>query len=200
MRRLLLAVAVILFGSLFARVASAQDTFQVFGGYSYLRPSLTVSETSGACPVGTLPPCPPPTVAMIGSHPNLNGWELSGTYNAYKWIGITADFSGHYGTAQGASVHLQTYMFGPQIRLPGPVSPFAHVLLGGAHENIGENDSLGISSASASAFAAAVGVGIDIKVAPFVSFRPIQLDYLVTRFGSTTQNQPRASAGVVFHF
>jgi hypothetical protein len=45
-----------------------------------------------------------------------------------------------------------------------------------------------------------VGVGIDLKVAPFISVRPIQFDYLVTRFNSGTQNQPRISAGVVLHF
>jgi hypothetical protein len=139
-------------------------------------------------------------VTTIGTHPNLNGWELSGTYNANRWLGATADFSGHYGSVLGSSVHLQTYLFGPQIRLPGPVSPFAHVLFGSAHETLGGNANLGISSGSASAFAAAVGAGIDIKVAPFLSFRAIQLDYLVTRFGSATQNQPRVSAGLVLRF
>jgi hypothetical protein len=193
MRRLLLAVAVICFSSLFTSVASAQDTFQVFGGYSYLRPTVAV-ETTILCPG---PPCP---VTTTNYHPNLNGWELSGTYNAHKWFGLTADFSGHYGTVQGSSDHVQTYLFGPQVHLPGPVSPFAHVLVGGAHETIGANGTIPVIPGSANAFAAAVGAGIDIKVVSFVSFRPIQLDYLVTRFGSATQNQPRASAGVVFHF
>jgi hypothetical protein len=200
MRKLLWVLVVLSLSFFFASVAHAQDTVEVFGGYSYLRPSVTLSETSEVCPVGVLPPCPPPIVTMIGTHPNLNGWELSGAFYPNKWLGAVADFSGHYGTAQGSSVHLQTYLFGPQIRLPGPVSPFAHVLIGGAHETLGQNANLGISSASASAFAAAVGAGIDIKVAPFASLRAIQLDYLVTRFGSTTQNQPRASAGVVLHF
>ena len=193
MRRLLLAVAVICFGSLFASVASAQDTFQVFGGYSYLRQTVAVESTI-LCPG---PPCP---VTTANYHPNLNGWELSGTYNAYKWFGLTADFSGHYGTVQGSSDHVQTYLFGPQVHLPGPVSPFAHVLIGGAHETIGANETTPVIPVSGNAFDVAVGAGIDIQVASFVSLRPIQLDYLVTRFGSSTQNQPRASAGVVFHF
>jgi hypothetical protein len=195
MRRLLLAFAVICFGSLFASAASAQDTFQVFGGYSYLRQSLALTEAP-ACGCSNV-------LLATTANPNLNGWEISGTYNAYKWLGVTADFSGHYGTVQGSSDHLQTYMFGPQVHLPGPVSPFAHVLLGGAHETVGSGGGISgyaINPISANAFAVAVGAGIDIKVAPFVSFRPIQLDYLVTRFGSATQNQPRASAGVVFHF
>jgi opacity protein-like surface antigen len=182
---------------LFTAAVQAQDSFQLFGGYSYLRPSVAVTENlyPPSCPVGV--PCVP---VVVGTHPNLNGWELSGTYNAYKWLGATADFSGHYGSVLGSSVHLQTFLFGPQIRFPGRVSPFAHVLFGGAHESLGGNSSLAISSGSASAFAVAVGAGIDIKVAHFVSLRAIQLDYLMTRFGSATQNQPRVSAGVVFHF
>jgi hypothetical protein len=50
---------------------------------------------------------------------------------------------------------------------------------------------------SVNAFATAFGVGIDIKVAPFIALRPIQIDYLITRFNSSTQNQPRVSAGLV---
>jgi hypothetical protein len=192
MRKLLSALMALSFSFLFTSVAHAQDTVEVFGGYSYLRPPVNFVEPL-PCPIGSVTPC-----GVISGHPNLSGWELSGTYNAYKWLGATADFSGHYGTVQGSSIHSQTYLFGLQIHLPGPVSPFAHVLIGGAHETLGGNSNL--SSASASAFADAVGAGIDIKVAHFVSFRAIQLDYLMTRFGSATQNQPRVSAGVVLRF
>jgi hypothetical protein len=200
MRQILLALTLLSFSSFFAAPAQAQDTFQLFGGYSYLRPPITLTEAGGACPVGIIPPCPPPTGLAVGTHPNLNGLELSGTYNAFKWLGATADFSGDYGSSLGSSVHLQTFLFGPQVRLPRSVSPFAHVLFGGAHESLGGNSSLSISSGSASAFAVAVGAGIDLEVVKFVSLRAIQLDYLVTRFGSATQNQPRVSAGVVLHF
>lgn len=200
MRKLLWALMVLYFSFFFTSVARAQDTVELFGGYSYLRPSVAVTETQypPVCPIGILPPCGP-IIQTIGTHPNLNGWEFSGAYYLRGWLGAAADFSGHYGTTRGSSVHFQTYLFGPQIRLPGPVSPFAHVLIGGAHESVGGNSPL-INPASASAFAAAVGAGIDIKVAPFASLRAIQLDYLVTRFGSATQNQPRASAGFVLHF
>lgn len=194
MRKFLLIITAVCLSFCFARAADAQDTVQIFGGYSYLRPTLGL-QTFGVCPVGLLPPCP---IVTLDSHPNLNGWELSGTYNAFKWLGATADFSGHYGTDQGATVHYQTYLFGPQVHLPGPVSPFAHLLIGAAHETIGGSST--ISPASATAFAVAAGAGIDLHVAPFLSLRPIQLDYLVTRFGSATQNQVRASAGLVVHF
>jgi hypothetical protein len=45
-----------------------------------------------------------------------------------------------------------------------------------------------------------MGGGIDIKALPFVAIRVVQVDYVLTRFDGQTQNQPRVSAGVVFHF
>lgn len=197
MRKGLFFVAAFFFSWFSVSSARAQDTIQIFGGYSYLRPSVTV-ESFQACPVGVTPPCVG-NPGALNTHPNLNGWELSGTWNVHGWLGATADFSGHYGTDQGSSVHYQTYLFGPQVHLPGPVSPFAHVLVGGAHESISTGSGSAIA-ASANAFAVAAGAGIDIHAAPFASVRVIQIDYLVTRFGSATQNQPRVSAGIVLHF
>ena len=195
MRKLPLLLVPLLFNLLFAIASNAQDKIELFGGYSYLRPAVSLSQAI-VCPVGILPPCP---VITTTTHLNLNGWELSGTFYAGRWIGLTADFSGHYGSTQGVSTHLQTYLFGPQVRVPGKVSPFAHVLFGGAHEFLGAAPGL-VNSGTTSAFAAAAGAGIDIKVAPFLSFRPIQMDYLLTRFGSSTQSQPRVTAGVLLRF
>ena len=181
MRKLLLLVAALCLAGAVPRAAHAQ--VELFGGYSYMRPSATYLE----CPPGLLPA----GCSTVTAHPNLNGWEVTGVYNAYHGIGIAADFTGEYGKVNGVSTHINTYLFGPQVRLHTPVSPFAHALVGVAHENFGgAND----------AFAAALGAGVDIGVGPFVSLRPIQLDYLVTRFGSGTQSQPRASAGIVIHF
>lgn len=177
---------------LFAAKANAQ--VQIFGGYSYVRTTVNVETGIGVtCPIGVQ--CVPGTTE---THPNLNGWELAGTYNAFKFFGVTADFSGNYGTVQGSPLHVQTFLFGPQIHFPGRVSPFVHALFGGAHESLGAVP--GSVSSSENAFATALGGGIDIKVLPLISLRLIQVDDLVTRFGSGTQNQPRISAGIVIHF
>ncbi len=191
----------------------AQDKFVVFGGYSYLRPPVSVEQTF----VCTGPVCPlqpgvvvPPSI--LTNRQNLNGWELSATYRFLPFLGLAADFSGHYGSAiSGFSsrTHQQTYLFGPQVSLPSRVSPFAHVLFGATHQSVSaslgpivpvEGGQLAILSTSGSAFAAALGAGIDLKLLPHIWIRPIQIDYLVTRLRSSTQNQPRVSAGVVFHF
>ncbi|HTU36282.1 MAG TPA: hypothetical protein VMF66_20955 [Candidatus Acidoferrum sp.] len=183
MRYFLIVLGAVCLTGFVPRAAQAQ--VELFGGYSYMRPSVPL--TTAVCPGLGL--C---STSTSTDHPNLNGWELTGVYNAYHWIGVAADFTGEYGSVDGLSTHINTYLFGPQVRLHTPVSPFAHALFGVAHETVAGTES--------SAFAAAVGAGIDIRVAPFVSFRPIQLDYLVTRFGSGTQSQPRASAGIMLHF
>lgn len=191
MRKSLLIFAGLCLCFLCASTTHAQ--VQIFGGYSYVRPTVTIQQPAITCPIGMT--CPPTSAT---THPNLNGWEVSGTYNFFKVLGLTADFGGNYGNIQGSPLHVNTYLFGPQIHFPGPVSPFAHVLIGEAHETVGGNGA--VLASSDNAFATAVGGGIDIKTVPFLSLRVIQIDYLVTRFGSKTQNQPRASAGIVIHF
>jgi opacity protein-like surface antigen len=110
-------------------------------------------------------------------------YEFSATYKFLPFVGITADFSGHYGTVTGSSsVHVQTYLFGPELALPAKVSPFVHALFGVAHQAIGAGTStsngvpVDVFSASDNAFATALGAGIDLHIAPFLSFRAIQLD------------------------
>lgn len=194
MRKFLLVIAAVCISSIFAGPARAQ--VEVFGGYSFVHPSVTYTQSPALC---GLPPCPPTTV--VTSHPNLSGWELTGVYNFYHWAGLAADFGANYGNVRGATTHFHSYLFGPQIRMPGPISPFAHALVGVANQSIGglTNDGFFITPISPTSFAAALGAGIDLKLVPFVSVRAIQLDYLVTDFNGA-HRQLRASVGVVFHF
>ncbi len=150
--------------------AHAQDKVEIFGGYSYLRLDLS--------------PAP--------SSVNLNGWEASGQYKVTSWLGGVADFSGDYGSIAGVGTQFHTFLFGPQISWPARVSPFAHVLVGGAHISGG--------GASDTAFASALGGGIDAKITDRFYWRLIQGDYLLSRFGDHTQNNARISSGIVFRF
>jgi hypothetical protein len=154
---------------LFAVSAHAQgysDKVEVFGGYAYLH--LDPTSTS------------------------LNGWEGSAQYKFTDWLGGVADFSGDYGSIGGVGTSLHCFLFGPQVSFPAKLSPFAHVLIGGAHSSIG-----GVGD---NAFAAAIGAGFDYKVEHGLSWRIFQADYLATRFGSNTQNNVRVSTGIVFRF
>jgi hypothetical protein len=147
--------------------AAAQDKVEVFGGYSYMR-------------------------FRPGNDLNLNGWEASAQYKFKDWLGGVADFDGHYGSPSGIGTSVHTFLFGPQVSLPSRVSPFAHVLLGGAHFS-----AAGFSDTS---FSMAIGGGMDAEIKQGISWRIIQGDYLLTRFASQTQNNGRISTGVIFRF
>jgi hypothetical protein len=210
MRKITLCIALFLAALLSSTSLSAQDKFEIFGGFSYARvPVQIFTPIAIAGPVIVIPPgtcpitgCPPGIGAFSTDHVNTHGWEFSGAFKPIPWLSAVADFSGHYGSTHGSNLHLNTYLFGPQISLPARVSPFAHVLFGAAHESLSNPGvALGIPNLGTStAFATAIGAGMDVKPFHFVSIRLFQFDYLLTRFGSKTQNQPRASAGVVLHF
>lgn len=193
---------------------SAQSSFTLFGGYSYLRPPVTSQETF-VCPMGIiLCPASTPPPAFVTNRQNLNGWEISATYHLLPLLGLTADFSDHSGSAISgfsSNAHQQTYLVGPQISLPSRISPFAHALIGATHESISASTTSGafpvtpggynaIAATADTGFAAAIGGGIDLGVLPHISIRAIQFDYLVTHLHGNTQNQPRISAGFVLHF
>ena len=187
-----------------AGVAAAQDKLELFVGYSYLRPSMNY-EQQLQCEVIIGCPAPPPI--LVTTHPNLNGYEFSATYKLMPWLGVTGDFSGQYGTVTGnSSAHVQTFLFGPEVSLHRKVSPFVHVLVGGVHQSIGAGItpitgfSASVIPTSGNSFAAALGGGIDLRLVRFISVRPVQVDYLLTRAYSSTQNQPRVSAGLVLRF
>jgi len=171
-------------------VTRAQDRVEAFGGYSFER--VPVQIVSGG--VVFLP--------SRSINTNLNGWEGTLVYKPAKWLGFAADFGGHYGSLSRAAVHQHTYLFGPQLSFPGRVSPFVHVLVGGAHQSVtgGIFPTGAFPVTTGDSFASAMGGGIDIKALPFVAIRVIQVDYVLTRFDGQTQNQPRVSAGLVFHF
>lgn len=186
--------------------SSAQDRFEVYGGYSYFRASIEEGQFG---PLGPTQPCPPNcgNPPHIAQNANLNGWEFSGQYKFLPFFGGVADFNGTYGKLNGASTREHTYLVGPQVSLPFKYSPFAHALFGVAREsqdaNVCNPFSLNcdlFSLGSSTSWASAVGAGLDWHVAPFVAVRVFQLDYIHTHLHGLSQNQPRVSAGVVFHF
>jgi opacity protein-like surface antigen len=164
--------------------AMAQESTQIFGGYSYLRGD----DDDGGI--------------------DLHGWNVSINQNFKKWIGLKADFSGHYGEASVISSRnksdLNAYLFlvGPQLNLPKyeRLRPFAHVLFGAMRTNLTTLTPTGRVTARDSAFAMAVGGGLDVKVTDVIAIRLFQADYVLTRFDDDTQNNFRVSSGIVLKF
>lgn len=200
--RLIFGLIFVLLFVLFSASLRAQGKFEVFGGYSYFRASVTA--TGQTCPPG-IPPC---STVTVTSHPNLNGWEASVEYKPFKDVGLVADFGGNYGSlpnsSGGGSFHNNTYLFGPRVFLPGRVSPFVHVLAGAAHQSAGTGSTnFGITffpAHSTTAFAIALGGGVDIDVTQRVRMRLVQFDYVGANSGLSFRNQARISTGLVFHF
>ena len=89
-----------------------------------------------------------------------------------------------------STVH--TFLFGPQVSWPSRVSPFAHMLFGGAHVSAG-----GFTNTS---FSAAIGGGIDARLVHGIYWRVFQGDYLMTRFSGNRQDNARLSTGIVLRF
>ena len=180
-------VSLLAFLTFSSAAAFAQETpkVDIFAGYSYVREN---PRTSGA------------------SSFSLNGGSASATYHINDWLSGVADFGGyHNGNILGTRVDgtLSTYLFGPRVsyRSYKRITPFLEGLFGVAHAGA---HVLG-SSNSRNAFGMTLGGGVDYRLNNRFSLRPLEIDYLMTRFpegtsGQQNQNNLRASTGIVIHF
>ena len=147
--------------------------------------------------------------SFVNVHPNqaaLTSFNVFGggggfVYNFTPIFGIKADFMGYtQGTGQrltqdgqflgNVSGNLFTYMFGPQIKKhSGKFQPFGEALFGAAHTNLDANlckleGGCGSGSGNNNGFAMEFGGGLDIPITKTIQFRPVEVDYLGTHFGS----------------
>ena len=170
--------------------------------------------------------------SFVNVHPDLSpitSFNVFGggggfVYNVTPWIGIKADFQGYtqgsglrnqlqsQGFAGQVNGNVFTYLFGPQIKKhSGKLQPFGQALFGAAHSNLYASiltDEGRITSGSSNnnAFAMEFGGGLDIPVTRTIQLRPVEVDYLYTRFGvngtsyTGNQNNFKYVAGVNFTF
>ncbi|MCJ7504343.1 MAG: porin family protein [Acidobacteriia bacterium] len=119
---------------------------------------------------------------------NLNGWGASVSGNVTRYFGVTADFSGVYGSEPYAPVctlpvppgcPLQTQNLSAYHFLAGPrftlrthgATPFAHALFGVA--NLREE-----KWGTRSGFAMGFGGGVDVPLGKHLAYRLFQADYI----------------------
>ncbi len=132
---------------LFASTAQAQSKAEVFGGYQFTHPD---------------------------GGPNLNGWNGALTGNFNKTFGVTADFSGTY----GSGLSFYTFTLGPKLTANLPViKPFVHALVGGARISGGGGGTTG--------FDMMLGGGLDAGHG-HLAWRVVQADWMLTRFSGFT--------------
>jgi Outer membrane protein beta-barrel domain len=167
---------------------------------------------------------------------NLNGGGFAFNYNLNSWLGLKADLEWYGATANAftfnqpvvapyatipvipagtyqASGGMFTYQFGPQFKYHGHrVQPWAHTLFGGSKTDVWSNllketNYSGYNSKNVSGFAMTIGGGVDILLNHFITLRPMEFSYVLTRLntplltlvgGLNNQNDWRYQAGVVF--
>ena len=191
-RRLVLSGMMML---VFAASAFSQKGGEVFGGYSYQR-------TAGT---------------------GLNGFSGSVTGNMSSWLGITGEISHHsYGTSvidsfSGLSVNADTgilaFRVGPKFtkRMNDTASVFVHTLVGGYRASVNvETSGMDLPTvavnASGTGFTSAFGGGLDVRVAPRIAVRPLQMDWVHLRSASIAgqdlgnSNAFRYTGGIVIRF
>ena len=162
---------------------------------------------------------------------NANGGGGQFAYNFNQWIGAVADVGAvHNGDIGGANIDstLVNYLFGPRISMRfQKLRPYFQFLWGGVHATSSTavigilvptavtpaglllNPVEPVSArvvASQSAFAMTAGGGLDIRLSKHVMFRPIGLDFYLTRLqnfrtmADNNQHNLRYTAGFNFVF
>ncbi len=139
---------------------------------------------------------------------SANGGSGQFGINANKWVGFLMDVgSVHNGNVSNLNLDttITNFLFGPRISLRySRIRPYFNVLFGGAHggtsiavnaipvashpiylpgiPTVPANTPVTLRAVSSqTAFAMTTGGGLDIKINKHVSFRPIGLDYFMTR-------------------
>jgi hypothetical protein len=122
---------------------------------------------------------------------NFNGWKASLVGNVNHWLGIAADFDGHY--ARGGSEHSIT--FGPEfaLRKDKRWTPVGYTLFG----VVIEKSALGESEHG---FATELGGGLDYEVSHKLAVRVFDVSASITHVGGETHVNPKLASGVVFNF
>jgi hypothetical protein len=148
-------------------------------------------------------------------HINESGWHAGITDYAFGKIGLTADGRGYYGTTYSGpnqfgvyqpSISQYTFLFGPTVRFFEGLhwGWSAHVLAGVGHGNFGSGtgglppELIGLYP-DGNAFNLDVGASVDYNLGPGLAIR-LTPNYLMSRYGSDTQNNKGFTVGVVYRF
>jgi hypothetical protein len=125
---------------------------------------------------------------LRNSGTTYSGWNTSITGNMLPWLGVTADFSGHY----NSPLSVYTYTVGPRLSVPqdSGLVPFTQATFGVAR--------LSALGAHINGFGAYIGGGLDWIAKEHIAVRLMQLDAQLTRISGNNSSGTRISFGVVF--
>jgi len=147
-----------------------------------------------------------PKVEVFGGYSwaggNFHGWNTSVTGNLSKSFGLTADFSGHYGSEVDGPILVNedahSFHFGPRFSHRGKrLTPFAYTLFGLTRFHERATISGQRLSDADTGFSSVLGGGLDVKVSDRVAIRAFQLDYFRPNFFGEAHNRGRLAFGLV---
>ena len=211
----------------FAQGADDYNKTEVYGGYSLGRFKTNVQSASFTSGGGTetfTNLCSGATGDMIGPNfqhffcdrRNFNGFDASITRNLSKYVGITANVTGHFksqtyidkftppGVTQTIAnrEHLYNFLGGVQIKNNSRTArfkPFAHALAGVARYTNRQQQALDLFPQfnftiedKVTSFAMKVGGGLDVRVSRRVDLRLFEFDYNPVFAGN---RRPQSIAG-----
>ena len=128
---------------------------------------------------------------------SANGGLGEVAFNLNHWLAAVGSFNAvHNGNIHNLHVDqtLFGYMFGPRVNVRlGRVTPFGETLFGATHDSrsfaipgttvkVGNTQLAQRFVNSASAFSMEIGGGLDVNISHHLAFRPVKLDYYMTRF------------------
>jgi hypothetical protein len=166
---------------------------------------------------------------------SLNGGGASLTYNINDMFGIKAEFMGYSATSfkyvfpidtpivsprsttiiiprgsYSSTGDMFTYMFGPVVTFShSKVRPFGEILFGGSNTNVYANLNTSIGSIAAlptqHPYTMAVGGGLTFRLSHHLSIKPVEVDYVLTRYSNpltnvNNQNNFRYLGGITYGF
>jgi hypothetical protein len=156
-------------------LAQVAPKWEVFGGFAYRNVDST-------------------TFGFV-NRSNLYGFDAEPTFNIKPRWGVTADVGGQY----GSQMTVYNFLIGPQYAMRRDKSKFfVHGMFGKAQDRV-DISTLIKNHFESVGRAIVVGGGYDRDLTPRFTIR-VQADYLRTDTFGTTQNDIRASTGLVFHF
>jgi hypothetical protein len=205
--------AALLLSSTAAFAQEETQRVELFGEYSYLRFN--------------------PTLPRLNNR-SFNGGGGGATFNINRYLGIKGELMGYGSTSFTTTVsapivtpkgtvpagtfnsqgNMFTYLFGPVVKLPlSRITPFGELLFGGSNSNGYANLSKAIIAGGGTISATgtnipspmAFGGGLDVHINHNFSIRPIELDWVLTRYtnpltNTNNQNSFRYTAGFVYRF
>lgn len=154
---------------------------------------------------------------------SANGGSGQFVYNFGSWFGAVADMGAvHNGNIHGINLDstVANFLLGPRVSMRkwSRITPYFQTLFGGVYATTSTAvPELGLvdgvptgfnlrATRQETAFGMTAGGGLDIKINKHVSFRPVQLEYFLTRLHNyrsgtdNNQNNLRYSAGFNFTF